>query len=313
MTQDKTVAVIDVGSNSIKLLLAAYTVPDRQIKAQFSETIETRISAGISQEQPTLSDRAIDTGIASIKELLQIAEKYQPIAIRIVATSAVRDAQNGMEFIDRIKNETGHIMQVLSGQEEANYIGRGLACDPQLHGIKNFLQMDLGGGSLELVRFANNEIEQAVSLQLGSVRLTEAFLSDPDAPLSNATQKQITDHVRNALANAAFDFQPYDWPILITGGAATVTRAILAARDHQPIDQIPPHLKLATLSKLRTQLAQLPLHDRLSVPHLPARRADILPTALLTIETVLQFSKREATTHSFYNLRYGIAREALNI
>ncbi len=311
MVHDKTVAVIDVGSNSIKLLVAAAALPHSPVEARFTETIETRISAGISHAKPELTDRAMDAGSASIKELLRLAEKFDPIAIQIVATSAVRDAHNGMDFIDRIKNETGHIIQVLSGEQEASYIGGGLTCDPQLQDLHNFLQMDLGGGSLELVRFANNTIEQAVSLQLGSVRLSEAFLKDRDAPLASDTQAQIREHVHRALSLAAFDFQPTHWPILMTGGAATVTRAILAARNNQAIDEISPRLELQTLSALRTELAALPLHERLSVPHLPARRADILPVALLTIETLLQFAGRDATTHSFYNLRYGVAREAL--
>jgi len=311
VVHDKIVAVIDVGSNSIKLLVAAAALPHSPVQARFTETAETRISAGISHAKPELTDRAMDAGCAGIKKLLRLAEKFNPIATRIVATSAVRDAHNSMKFIDRIKKETGHIIQVLSGAEEANYIGRGLTCDPQLQDLHNFLQMDLGGGSLELVRFADNTIEQAVSLQLGSVRLSEAFIKDRDAQLASDTQAQIREHVHRTLSLAAFDFQPTNWPILITGGAANVTRAILAARNNQAIDQIAPRLELPTLSALSTELAALPLCERLSVPHLPARRADILPVALLTIETLLKFAGRDATTHSFYNLGYGVAREAL--
>ena len=293
--------------------MARCASPEAPVEAVFSETIETRISAGISRSQPELTARAMDQGLASICELLRLAKTYAPYDIRLVATSAVRDARNGMEFIDRIKHDSGHIMQILGGSEEAHYIGRGLACDPQLKGIKNFLQMDLGGGSLELVRFADNEIEQAVSLQLGSVRLTEAFLEDRDAPLNPSLQKEIAEHVSSTLTGAAFDFQPGEWPLLITGGAATVTRAILAARTNQSIDAIAPRLELETLCKLRKELAELPLHERLAIPHLPARRADILPTALITIESVLKHARRKAAVHSFYNLRYGVAREALKI
>lgn len=313
MTKNKTVAVIDVGSNSIKLLVARYASPEAPVEAVFTETIETRISAGISRSQPELSPRAMDQGLASIRELLRLAETFEPADIRLVATSAVRDARNGMEFIDRIRHESGQIMQILSGTEEARYIGRGLACDPQLKGLNSFLQMDLGGGSLELVRFTDNQIEQAISLQLGSVRLTEAFLTDPEAPLDPNLQDEIFAHLESTLSKSTFDFQPRDWPLLITGGAATVTRAILAARANSSIEEISPRLELKTLTDLRTQLARLPLHERLAIPHLPARRADILPTALITIESVLKYAQRDAITHSFYNLRYGVAHEALKL
>jgi exopolyphosphatase/guanosine-5'-triphosphate,3'-diphosphate pyrophosphatase len=313
VTQNKTVAIIDVGSNSIKLLVARYASPEVPVEAVFTETIETRISAGISRSQPELTPRAMEQGLASIRELLHLANTFEPAVIRLVATSAVRDATNGMEWIDRIRDESGQTMQILSGTEEARYIGRGLACDPQLKGLNSFLQMDLGGGSLELVRFTDNHIKQAISLQLGSVRLTEALLTDRDAPLDSTLQDEISAQVDTALTESAFDFVPLEWPLLITGGAATVTRAILAARAGQSIDEIPPRMKLETLSNLRKELAALPLHERLAIPHLPARRADILPTALITIESVLKYAQRDTTTHSFYNLRYGVAHEALKL
>jgi exopolyphosphatase/guanosine-5'-triphosphate,3'-diphosphate pyrophosphatase len=313
VTQNKTVAVIDVGSNSIKLLVARYASPEVTVEAVFTKTIETRISAGISRSQPELTPRAMEQGLASIREILRLANTFEPAVIRLVATSAVRDATNGMEWIDRIRDKTGQAMQILSGTEEARYIGCGLACDPQLKGLNSFLQMDLGGGSLELVRFSDNQIEQAISLQLGSVRLTEALLTDRDAPLDSTLQDEISAQVNTELTETAFDFKPLEWPLLITGGAATVTRAILAARAGQSIDEIPPFMKLETLSNLRRELAALPLHERLAIPHLPARRADILPTALITIESVLKYAQRDTTTHSFYNLRYGVAHEALKL
>jgi exopolyphosphatase/guanosine-5'-triphosphate,3'-diphosphate pyrophosphatase len=309
---DKKVAVIDVGSNSIKLLIARRGLPTCPVEPVFTETIETRISAGISHDQPELTKKAMCEGLASISELLSLAEKFEPQHTRLVATSAVRDARNGMDFVDRIRDKTAHIMQILSGHQEASYIGSGLSCDPQLQGVKNFLQMDLGGGSLELVRFEENTIQEAISLQLGSVRLTEALLPDREAPLHPDTQNKIREAVDHALAQASFNFSPPEWPLLITGGAATITRAILAARSDCSIEAFAPQIKLETLTALAKELSAMTLHQRLAIPHLPARRADILPAALLTIERILELANRRVITHSFYNLRYGVAHEALN-
>lgn len=313
MPKPETVAVIDVGSNSIKLLVARTGAAEGCIESLFAETIETRISAGISRELPSLSEHAMQAGCDTISELLRLARGYHPQEIRIVATSAVRDAVNGMDFTSRVNDATGIEIEVLSGTEEATHIGRGLACDPQIAGVSRFIQMDLGGGSLELIRFNDGHIEQAISLQLGAVRLTERFIDNRDLPTSEAQGDNIQRHVQEALQQSGFIFAPTTDAFIVTGGAFTVTRAILAARDNQTIEQRSPVLLRSELSELKSELTALPLHERMATPHLPATRADIVPTALITIEAVLQLAKRQTVTHSFYNLRYGIAAKLLKI
>lgn len=312
MKTPPTVAVIDVGSNSIKLLVAAAGARPGGIETRFTETIETRISAGISGDPPRLSENAIRAGSATIDELFRLARVYDPTAIRIVATSAVRDAINGRELVDQVQKTTGAQIQVLSGSEEATYIGRGLACDPQIAGIDPFIQMDLGGGSLELIRFAQGHIGQAISLRLGAVRLTEQFISDRDTPIDSSVERSIEAHVKKALQESGFSFDPQNAPLVATGGAFAITRAILAARTGLKIDERSPRLQTEEITSLKQELSALPLHERMRVPHLPAARADILPTALITIETLLHHAKRTSVNHSFFNLRYGIAIEMLS-
>lgn len=308
-----TVAVIDVGSNSIKLLVACAGAPPKSLETRFSETIETRISTGISRELPSLSETAITEGTATIGELHRLALEYQPAQIAIVATSAVRDAINGDDFVQSVYEATGLRIRILSGIEEATYIGQGLACDPAISGMTQFIQTDIGGGSLELIRFEEGAIRQAISLQLGAVRLTERFVADKDAPLTAEAESAIRAHVAEQLINSGFDFSPATLPLIATGGAFTVSRAVLAAEAGIDIRASSPHLTRSSLDALREKLATLPLHERLSVPHLPAARADIIPTALVTIDALLECAGRDRLTHSFYNLRYGLAANLLNI
>ncbi len=310
MPSIQKVAVIDIGSNSIKLLVASPSESREDIQNIFEETIETRISSGIGNELPRLTPKAMEAGVHSVSELLHLALAHQPQTIRIVATSAVRDALNGHEFTKQVENKTGHRIDILSGPEEARLIGHGLATDPYLSTLNNFLQMDLGGGSLELIDFKNQQIHQAISLQLGAVRLSERFLHDREAPLHQATATAIQNHVSNTLRKSTISLQPGQ-PIVATGGAVIITRAILAAQVGLKIEDRPPVITLSEIAKLRKQLAALSLHERMGTPHLPAARADILPTALLTIEAVLQSASAEHLTHSFRNLRYGIAAELL--
>lgn len=306
-----TVAVIDVGSNSIKLLVARAGTAPGCLDTRFSETIETRISAGISRDLPSLSQAAMIAGTQTIHELHRLALHYQPAQIAIVATSAVRDAINGEDFLKAVFEATGLRIRILSGREEATYIGQGLACDPAIGGMRRFIQTDIGGGSLELIRFEEGAIQQAISLQLGAVRLTERFIDDSDAPLAPAAEAAIRAHVCAQVRDSGFDFSPVELPLIATGGAFTVSRAVLAAEAGRDIRESSPHLTRNLLTTLRQKLASMPLHERLSVPHLPAARADILPTALVTIDALLESAGRDQLTHSFYNLRYGIAADLL--
>ena len=306
-----TVAVIDVGSNSIKLLVARAGAKSNSIETLCSETIETRISGGISSKLPSLNEDAIAAGTATIAKLQNMAQNYQPDHTVIVATSAVRDAINSDDFVQNVAEATGLQIRTLSGTEEANYIGQGISCDPAIGGMTSFIQTDIGGGSLELIRFEAGQIQQAISLQLGAVRLTERFIEDADAPLTLKIEASIRRYVTEQLMSSDFDFSPAELPLIGTGGAYTVSRAMLAAETDSDIEHSLPHLERSSLSQLKNKLVPLPLRERLSIPHLPAARADIMPTALITIDALLEVANRSSLTHSFYNLRYGVAANLL--
>ena len=306
-----TVAVIDVGSNSIKLLVARAGATSNSLETLCSETIETRISGGISSKLPSLNEDAITAGSATIAKLQKMAQNYQPDHTVIVATSAVRDAINSDDFIQNVAEATGLQIRILSGTEEAKYIGQGITCDPAIGGMTNFIQTDIGGGSLELIRFDAGQIQQAISLQLGAVRLTERFIEDADAPLTLKIEASIRRYVTEQLMSSDFDFSPAELPLIGTGGAYTVSRAMLVVDTESKIEHSSPHLERSTLSHLKNKLAPLPLKERLSIPHLPAARADIMPTALITIDALLEVANRSKLTHSFYNLPYGVAANLL--
>ena len=304
------VAVIDIGSNSIKVLVAARG-PAGQVDALHSKTIEARISAGIGQDRPELSEDGMARGLDAIRELLATAAPFAPTRTVLVATSAVRDAGNGPEFRQRVKTATGHEIRILSGDEEANYIGRGLTCDPALAGLRDFYVFDLGGGSLECLLFADRRIKQALSLQLGAVRLTERFIRDPAAPLVVAETTALALHVRDELKRSGFRFPLVAPAAVFTGGSMATVRAIKGARHGVRLEDTPPVIALVTLSELLDELAPLTLEQRKAIPGLPSARADIFPAALVTLLTVADYAHVDNFHHSLYNLRYGLAGEIL--
>src|SRR5206468_3707136 len=134
-------------------------------------------------------------------------------------------------FRRRVREATGHDVRILSGDEEASLIGRGLTCDPALAQLDDFYVFDLGGGSLECLAFRNRRIERAVSLQLGCVRLTEKFVGQREAPFSADAERAITTHTCEMLERFNFGFTlPKSAVAVGTGGTLSTVRAIRGAR-----------------------------------------------------------------------------------
>jgi exopolyphosphatase / guanosine-5'-triphosphate,3'-diphosphate pyrophosphatase len=305
------VAVIDLGSNSIKLLVAAAGargVPE----TVFSRTLDTRISAGISQALPRLGEEAMAQGLAAVRELLADASRHGAHSIVMVATSAVRDAANGGEFRERVRQATGRTLRILTGGEEANLIGRGLTCDPSLAALRDFYVFDLGGGSLECLVFRDRQAVQEKSLPLGCVRLTEQCVPDPRQPFGPAETEAVVAAVDASFATSGFSFSlPAAAAVVGTGGTLTTARAVLAARAGQTLEQADPMLTIARLRELRDGLGALTLAARKEVPGLPPARADVFPTAVATLLAVAELGRFSAYRHSVYNLRWGLAAEEL--
>jgi exopolyphosphatase/guanosine-5'-triphosphate,3'-diphosphate pyrophosphatase len=306
-----SVAIIDIGSNSIKLLVAAQS-PAGGLSSRKTRTLDARIGAGISETAPRLAPESMMRGLGAIRELLAEAAPYGPRRTVLVATSAVRDAANGAEFREKVRAATGHTIRVLSGEEEANLIGRGLTCDPALGSLRDFYVFDLGGGSLECLAFLGRRMQKAVSLQLGCVRLTEKFVPKPEEPFPADAAAAIAAHVRTTFAEGGFPFTlPAGTASAVgTGGTVTTVRAILAARAGRPLDATDPTVTVAQLQALLDELGALPLADRKRIPGLPPPRADVFPVALATLGAIAQLGTFTAFRHSLYNLRWGLAAEA---
>ena len=307
-----SVAVLDIGSNSIKVLVAARG-PDGGLAVLKVRTIDARISAGISQANPRLSEEGMTRGLDAIGALLADVASFSPKQIALVATSAVRDARNGAEFRGRVSAATGLDIRILTGDEEANFIGRGLTCDPAVAGLRDFYVFDLGGGSLECLAFRERHVEQAASLQLGCVRLTEKFVADVRQPFTTDAERKIAAHTHEVFSKSSFRFSlPANAVVVGTGGTLATVRAVRGARVAQAFEQTEP---LITVAQLREQLAwlgALPLTERKHIPGLPPPRADVFPTALATLIAVAELGGFDAYRNSLYNLRYGLAAEQLD-
>lgn len=299
----KTVGVIDVGSNTIKLLIAkaGETVPAEKLDFIVEET---RIGEGMTGDPPSISPDAIARGAAAIARLVKAAASCD--ALRIVATSAVRDASNQRDFEEAVENACGQKLQILSGDEEAALIGLALACDPALTKLDSYSLLDLGGGSLECIQFENRKIQRAQSFQLGSVRLASLLLEDRASALSPANQKKIASHVKAVWSASQFEAGSCPSKIaILTGGTAKHLALTLGEQ------QLANGIKRTEFSEIADRLCSLALEDRVRAYDIPESRADIFPTAMVTLVASLAHLGCERIYFSEYNLRFGVATQLL--
>jgi exopolyphosphatase/guanosine-5'-triphosphate,3'-diphosphate pyrophosphatase len=305
------VAVIDIGSNSIKVLVVA-RAPTGQYRVLKNRTLDARIGTGLSEAKPKLSEEGMTRGLGAIRELVSEVADFGVRQTILVATSAVRDASNGPAFCQRVKATTKQDIRILTGKEEATYIGRGLTCDPELEELQDFYVFDLGGGSLECLSFQQRKADQAISLQLGCVRLTEKFIKNPGAPLVQEELAALAAHASTELKQSGFKFAETAPAAVFTGGTMTAVRAIIGAQQQQKMEDAEPVIGTDTLGGMLEYLAPMTLEQRKAVPGLPAARADIFPSAIVTMLAVANAGHITSFHHSLYNLRWGIAAEALD-
>ncbi len=313
ITTPTSAAVIDIGSNSIKLLVAVRGERG-EVAGLRNKTLDVRIGTGLGARSPRLSEAGMVAGIEAVRQLLAMAEPFAPQAIALVATSAVRDAENGADFMARVKTSTGHDVRLLDGESEARLIGRGLACDAALSELRDFYVFDLGGGSLECLAFRDRRPEQAVSLPLGAVRLTEKFVADPAAPLDHDALTGAGLHVKRALRESGFRFDlPAEAQAVFTGGAMTAVRLLKAALHGVELEDTPAAVTISAVTSWIDELAPLTLPERRRIPGMPSARADVLPIGLVTMLAVAESARVDYFHHSLRNLRWGVAAELLDI
>lgn len=304
-------AALDIGSNTLKMLVVENTAED--LVAIGERTSETRISEGISKDHPELTEGSMQKGVRVIGELFKEIQSYDPDHIRIVATSAVRDANNRDEFCKRVKAATGHEVDILSGEEEARLVGKGALTDPNLKAQKEIMIFDMGGGSVECIYIKDREIKMTESLPLGGVRLKEHHLTDAAHPMTAEEKSAVASAIESQVSRLHHQLEnPNEALVVGAGGTWITSRVMLADREGKTLEQSSPYLSHAQLQSVFDQVSKLTLEERLKVPKLPSNRADVFPVTLLALLELGKWSGASNYYHCFRSLRYGVADELLN-
>ena len=291
-------AVIDVGTNSVKLLVAE--VSPEGLQPVHEESRQTRLGQGF-YETHRLQPEAIRQTAAAVEHFARLAREQGVTAIRVIATSAARDALNPADLTTAILHAAGLRTEIISGETEAEWAFQGVAACTDL-AEKPLLLIDAGGGSTEFILGHRAHKSFARSFPLGTVRLMEKFpVSDPptSAELADCAgwlREFLHAEVRpNLQAPLAAEQREGVVQLVGTGGTATLLARMEQGLDHFDRDLIErtvlTHERVAAVREL---LWRLPLAERARVPGLPAARADVILTGVLILEAVMvEFGFRE--------------------
>jgi len=282
-------AVIDVGTNSIKLLVA--DVSGRVVQPLHEESRQTRLGQKF-YETHQLQSTAIAQTAAAVADFARTAREKKSTSIRVIATSAARDAVNADELLHAIQTSSGLKAEIISGALEAEWTFQGVATDAEL-ALLPLLLLDVGGGSTEFILGHGTKKSFAHSFPLGTVRLMEKFpLSDPPTRgeftachdwLKNFLRAEVRPHLGPALQLELEKIQ-----LVGTGGTTSILARIekkLDRFDREKIEQTV--LTFEQVVARRKNLWSLPLAGRKEVPGLPKSRADVILTGVLIYEAVM--------------------------
>jgi exopolyphosphatase / guanosine-5'-triphosphate,3'-diphosphate pyrophosphatase len=327
-----TFAAIDIGSNSCRLKIAR--VVAHQLQTLHEDREVTRLGASVF-ETGMASPEAMTATLEALKRFQRAVQLHGADQIRVVATSAMRDARNGLAFQAWVKAETGWNMEIISGLEEGRLIHLGVMglavaeaepnAEPQAESgaAGRVLLVDLGGGSCEITLSESKHILETVSLPLGAVRLTEEFLAADPAPAEGlARMRQFIDR---ELRVAHQKIQPENVSLVIgtSGTAAALSEAIAAEGKARAKAGKKSAFKTAGITtpegiaptsavrQLASKLAPMSLAERTAVEGIGSRRAEIIVAGAQVIAELLESFGLEGFRYSPLGLRDGILAQML--
>jgi exopolyphosphatase / guanosine-5'-triphosphate,3'-diphosphate pyrophosphatase len=301
---EQRTAVIDLGSNSFRLVV--FTAADGWWKRTDEIYEAVRIGAGLG-ETGELGEEPMQRALHTIDVFAHFCRALDITDVRPVATSAIRDARNGKAFAERAREATGLPIRVLSTSQEALY-GHLAAVNSTT--ISDGVVLDLGGGSLQLVRVRERRPNELASWPLGAVRTTERFLPGGDT-VSRKQLKTVRAHVTEELGSAPWLPDAGDRLVGVGGTVRNLASAAqhLAGQPHVGVQGF--LITREALGELVDRLAGVPASERGRVPGIKSARADIILAGAAVVQTVLEVGGFDGIEVTEAGLREGAFFESL--
>ncbi|MGD1895881.1 MAG: Ppx/GppA phosphatase family protein [Phormidesmis sp.] len=310
-------AAIDIGTNSVHMVVTKIdaTLPSFNIIGKEKETVRL---GDFCENTGDLTEEAMARGIASLKRCMKVAESFHADDVVAVATSAVREAGNGQTFIDRVKAEVGLSVNLISGIEEARRIYLGVISGVELKGHPHAI-VDIGGGSTEIIAGRGGLSDFLSSSKVGAVRLTARFVStDPIDKREfqylrayvHGVLEPTVDKLKSKLKNNLTGTAHEETPLKLIGTSGTIEcLAVLLAMDKTGVEPDPLNGYRLSYDELKSwvhRLRKMPYEERLALPGMSDRRAEIIVAGAVILQTTMELLEVQQLTICERALREGV-------
>lgn len=298
LEEEKYLAVIDIGSNSVRLVVFSNTsrVPD----VVFNEKLMAGLGAEVG-ETGRMDTAAMNVAVSTLKRFKSLCEQMQVHEVRVIATAAVRDAKNGQKFVERVREECGLEIRIIDGEEEARLAGLGvLSGEPSATGIAG----DLGGGSLELARLQDGKVQETVSLPIGPLRLMSRF---------GRNRSKTKKFLRQTFEGIPWLSECEGENLYLVGGAWRNIAKLMMREKSNPLPILHGYYSSRTeISSYCRRISKLDVADIPFGSSLPSRRRAVLPTAAIILTELLRAIQAKRAVVSSYGLREGLLFDTLS-
>ncbi|MBO3461627.1 Ppx/GppA family phosphatase [Aetokthonos hydrillicola Thurmond2011] len=307
--RQRIIAAIDLGTNSLHMVVVRIepTLPAFSIIGKEKETVRL---GDCDIETAALKPEVMDRAIAALRRFQEVARTHNAETIIAVATSAVREAPNGQDFLQRVQNELGLSVDLISGQEEARRIYLGVLSGMEFNNQPHLI-IDIGGGSTEIILGDSHEERVLTSTKIGAVRLTGELITTD--PISNAEfhylQAYISGMLERSVDEVRANLQSNEHPRLVGTSGTIETLAIIHAREKLGV--VPStfngyEFNLKDLREWVNRFRKLNNLERAAIPAMPDRRSEVILAGAVILCEAMNLLQVESLTVCERALREGV-------
>ena len=297
------VGTIDIGTNSMRLLIADYE--NNKIKNRKKYINTTRIGQGVDKEG-YITEEALERNLKALKDFSDKCVQEKCEKVYCMGTSALRDSKNGQYFVDRAKELTNIDVKIICGQEESNLGFMGVLEGTEGNKKDDILVMDIGGGSTEFIVGNEDGIKFSKSENVGALRMTEKFITTD--PISDEEFNNMTKFIEDTISSTLEKLKSMHISKLVgIGGAITSLSAINQQLEIYSMEKV--HNGVVTkkeLEKILQNLKNMTLNDKKTIKGLQPKRADIITAGVKILHIVMENLEFEEIMISEYDNLEGL-------
>ncbi|MCY4121340.1 MAG: Ppx/GppA phosphatase family protein, partial [Acidobacteria bacterium] len=304
------IAAIDIGTNSVHMIVVQVRA-DHSFEIVDREKEMVRLGAG-GLGGRALTELTMRSALQALTKFKRLAESHDVDEVVAAATSAVREAENGRDFLATIRQRTGIQVRVISGTEEARLIHRAA-----VYGVDvsdgAALVLDIGGGSVELTLGRGSQVRVAQSLKLGVIRLTERFVHSD--PITRADERRLASYITEVLFPVTEKIRTRGFARVVGTSGTILSLGALAVGEGRGVGSDAlrnRRVSLKQLRRVRKELTALDLAGRIGIPGLDPRRADLAVAGSVLICTMLRLLGARELTLCDLALREGLALDYIH-